>query len=944
MGDFYPGQRWTSEGEPELGVGVVVETNKGRVKVHFSASDETRQYAVDNAPLRRVIFKPGDKVVDAERRPLVIERVQVNGDLLLYIGKDGALSEADLGDVTVQHGANDRLLIGDVETPNIFDLRRRTLQYDHTRRISPVNGFIGGRIDLIPHQLYIAHEVSSRYAPRVLLSDQVGLGKTIEACLILHRLLLSGQASRILILVPDSLIHQWFVEMLRRFNLWFHIFDEDRCAALDKSAPDGNPFLDDQLVICTTSFLANSPKRAEQALSADWDMLVVDEAHHLEWSVKKASLEYAVVEALSQVAKGLLLLTATPEQLGVESHFARLRLLDPERYADYDEFINEPQDHSEIANLVEKLSLGKPLNDKDKALLITIFGEKRMAQVLGRETVARDQLIEDLLDQHGPGRVVFRNTRAAMSGFPMRKAHLIPLKTAIDQEKWMQRLSKEYAVDKEPQASEPGRQRFWFSEDPRVTWLVALLEQLNPTKVLLICRSKAKVLALEKALLKLSSAKVGVFHEDLTIVQRDRNAAWFAEHDGANILLCSEIGSEGRNFQFAHHLVLFDLPVHPELLEQRIGRLDRIGQSDTIQIHVPYLKGSPQEVLVRWFHEGLNAFEENVEGGNQIGQLFKDRLVDTALAASLSDIGTELNALITDTAVYHKELKQTLANGRDRLLEMNSFRPVVADKLVENIKAADQDLGLEVYMTRVFEHFGIEMEDLAPRTYLLHPARTNREAFPSIPDGGISITFDRKRALSREDINFVSWDHPMVTGALDMVLSLGTGAASFGVLRGTGQTGILLEVIFVLETAGKKGINVDRFLPSTPLRVVVDHTGDEVTADYPIEMFNKLLRPGKIDDLIENETLVDTIIPDMIKTATEVAEQLKLEEIDKGSALMSQTLDHELGRLAYLFKRNKGIRPNEIRTALDEKSVLTSLIDNARIRIDAVQLIREGDV
>ncbi len=101
------------------------------------------------------------------------------------------------------------------------------------------------------------------------------------------------------------------------------------------------------------------------------------------------------------------------------------------------------------------------------------------------------------------------------------------------------------------------------SEDPRVTWLVALLEQLNPAKVLLICRSKEKVLALEKALKKLSSAKVAVFHEDLTIVQRDRNAAWFAEVDGARVLLCSEIGSEGRNFQFAHHLVLFDFAGAP---------------------------------------------------------------------------------------------------------------------------------------------------------------------------------------------------------------------------------------------------------------------------------------------------------------------------------------------------------------------------------------------
>ncbi|MEQ8546810.1 MAG: RNA polymerase-associated protein RapA [Cyclobacteriaceae bacterium] len=942
MENFYPEQRWVSEGEPELGVGVVVEVNNNRVQVHFPDAGEKRQYALANAPLRRVIFKPGDKIVDKNKRPFIVERVQDTGELLLYIGKDGVLSEADLGDVSMQHGVLDRLLMGDVATPAVFALRRKTLEFDHKRRVSPINGFLGGRIDLIPHQLYIAHEVSSRYAPRVLLSDQVGLGKTIEACLILHRLLLRGQVSRVLILVPDSLVHQWFVEMLRRFNLWFHIFDEERCAALDDSAPDGNPFLDDQLIICSTTFLANAQKRAGQAIAADWDMLVVDEAHHLAWSLQKASAEYTIVDMLSKVAKGLLLLTATPEQLGVESHFARLRLLDPERYADYDTFINESQDHQRIANIVEKLSLDQPLQAKEKALLDTIFGEKKMAKVEEKGAVAKNQLMEDLLDQHGPGRVIFRNTRAAMSGFPTRKAHLVAVKAEDNPLQWIQRLSKEYAIDKEIEGGD--KEKFWFNEDPRVTWLVALLKQLKPAKVLLICRSKAKVLALEKALQKLSSAKVSVFHEDLTIVQRDRNAAWFAETDGARILLCSEIGSEGRNFQFAHHLVLFDLPVHPELLEQRIGRLDRIGQTEDIQIHVPYLKGSPQEILVRWFHEGLNAFEENIEGGNQIGQLFSERLVEMALAAATTDVTEQLDTLIADTAAYQKDLKKTLTNGRDRLLEMNSFRPKVAQQLVDKIKAADQDLALEIYMTQVFEHFGIELEDLAPRTYLLHPARTNREAFPSIPDAGISVTFDRKRALSREDVSFISWDHPMVTGAIDMVLSLGTGGASFGKLSGTEGKGVLLEVIFVLETAGKSGINVDRFLPVTPLRVVVNHSGDEVTEDYPVDMFNQQLRPGKIDDLIGNETVVDTIIPDMMSTAGEIAEQLRLEGIDAGLKLMNQSLDHEIGRLAYLYERNKSIRPDEIRTALEEKKVLTTLIENARVRIDAIQLIREGAI
>src|SRR5690606_41133390 len=92
--------------------------------------------------------------------------------------------------------------------------------------------------------------------------------------------------------------------------------------------------------------------------------------------------------------------------------------------------------------------------------------------------------------------------------------------------------------------------------------------------------------ALEAAIKERFNLNLALFHEGLPLVQRDRQAAWFAEPDGAQVLLCSEIGSEGRNFQFAHHLVLFDLPLNPGLVEQRIGRLDRIGQTDTIRIHV----------------------------------------------------------------------------------------------------------------------------------------------------------------------------------------------------------------------------------------------------------------------------------------------------------------------------------------------------------------------
>lgn len=935
---FQLNQRYTSKGEPELGIGILTENTARQVKLYFPKADETRLYASESAPLRRVMFKPGDTIEDKNKQLLLIKQVELEDGLYIYYGRDRKISEADLGDASVNYGVDDRLMLGDVDPPQAFSLRRETLYHDYNRRISPINGFVGGRIDLIPHQLYIAHEVSSRYAPRVLLSDQVGLGKTIEACLILHRLLLSGRISRVLILVPESLVHQWFVEVLRKFNMWFHIFDEPRCEALEGNAPEGNPFLAHQLVICSTDFLASSEIRSQQTLDAGWDMLVVDEAHHLEWSVTQVSLQYGVVEQISKVAKGLLLLTATPEQLGEESHFARLRLLDPNRYDHYGNFKNESSEHKITADIVKKLHLGKNLSPADKKILKMFFSEERIESVLKGDLVAKDNLIEDLLDQHGPGRVLFRNTRAAMRDFPKRRANFAPLKVTNKEDLWQERLSNEFAYDVNS-GDNPTEQEFWFKEDPRVQWLLKILKKVEPAKVLLICKSKEKVLALEEALTIGANLKIGVFHEGLTIVQRDKNAAWFSEPEGAQILLCSEIGSEGRNFQFAHHLILFDVPIHPELLEQRIGRLDRIGQNKDIHIHIPYLIHSPQHKLIQWFHNGLNAFEKNIEGGYKIHQLFGDRLLQVIQSSSINKPDPELETLIAETSKFHKKLQKILAEGRDQLLEMNSYRPKVAEKIVAQIQAQDRDKTLETYLNKVFGHFNMEMEDLASRSYFLHPASETTAIFPSIPREGLSVTFDRNHAISREDISFLSWDHPMTTECIDMVLSSGTGSASFGILKGTNQPGLLLEALFVLETSGQQGVSIDRFLPNTPIRIVVDLNGRELTNQYSVETLHKNLISGQIGPLLDNENFINTILPKMISATTKLAEQQGLKEIAKGLQNMNRRLNHEIDRLKTLQKKNKDIRSEEIQIADNQRGALAKLIQNARLRMDALQLI-----
>jgi ATP-dependent helicase HepA len=278
----------------------------------------------------------------------------------------------------------------------------------------------------------------------------VGLGKTNEAGLILHRLHITGRAGRILILLPPALLNQWFVEMFRRFQMSFSIFDEDRCASLELEG--ANPFLDSQLVICALDFLSKNPKRAAQAREAGWDLLVVDEAHHLQWSPTEAGPEYQLVESLAVAASSLLLLTATPQQLGMEGHFARLRLLDPNRYDDLDAFLKESDHYESVAKSIDALLAGKKIPNT------SIFKGTRVAghyaEFLAGDVSARDRVVAALLDEYGTGRVIFRNTRAALSGFPKRKAHLAPLAPESDETAakipWLIALLKEHKKVSQP--------------------------------------------------------------------------------------------------------------------------------------------------------------------------------------------------------------------------------------------------------------------------------------------------------------------------------------------------------------------------------------------------------------------------------------------------------------------------------------------------------------
>lgn len=942
---FHPGQRWISVSEPELGLGEVRTVGPRTVTLHFAATRESRQYVASaDAPLRRAAFRAGDTIRTKAHCDAVVDTVTERDGLLVYRAGGRDISETALSDTLSFSSPTTRLFAGQFDGSSVFELRVAALTHQHERRKSAVRGFTGGRIDLLPHQLGIASEVTGRLLPRVLLADEVGLGKTIEACLILHRLLLTGRAQRVLIVVPETLVHQWFLELLRRFNLWFHIFNEARCVAIEENQPGTNPFLDDQLLICELSLFTDNEGRLEQALAAGWDMVIVDEAHHLGWSPEAPSAEYVAVEQLGRASQGLLLLTATPEQLGVPSHFARLRLLDPDRFHDLETFTRESAGYQQVAQLATRLQAGAALTSEECGAFATVLGEAPATLTQALETGgdrARRERIDRLLDQHGTGRVMFRNTRATIAGFPARVAHLHPLSVASSSR--YKSLADEWAADLE--AGPDAHARMSLEHDPRIEWLVGLLQELAPAKVLLICRTQRKALAIESALRYRTTVPMAAFHEGLTLIQRDRGAAWFADPDGARLLICSEIGSEGRNFQFAHHLVLFDLPLDPALLEQRLGRLDRIGQREEIRVHVPFIEGSHLEVLARWYHLGLNAFELHLPGARELLERFEPRLRDLADRAHRDrrTLAPEMEQFIADVRAARQDVAARLEAGRDRLLEWNSLRPAQSARIIDDIVRHDDDRTLDEFMLAVFDLFFIEVEELSPRTYRLGSAGVLVDEFPGLKADGLTLTRDRARALRREDLQFLTWDHPLATGALDLLLGSEKGNCSFARWADPALSTLYLDVVYVLECLAPPPMHLDRFLPPTPVRVAVDHKGRDATA--LVLSATALAAQTKATGgqaLLSRSDIRDTLLPRLLERTRQRADEQIPGLVATARTEMRSQLDREIERLRELQQVNRTVRDDEIDALLAQRQALDGYLDDARLRLDAVRLIHRG--
>ena len=447
------------------------------------------------------------------------------------------------------------------------------------------------------YQVETVRRVLKQYRGRVLLADEVGLGKTVEAGMVLKEYVLRGMAERILILTPASLVGQWRDEMAAKFGI--------DCAtshdALLRSDPER--FWAQPRVIAS---IAAARRKEQAALLAQgqYDVVVVDEAHHLR---DQSSASYRLVNSLQK--RFLLLLSATPVQNSLLELYNLLTLLQPGIFKTPKEFraaYMVPGKPREPANRERLRQLMRGVMVRNTRALTALRMPRRHASTLRavpgpEEAACYDGLTAlvramptgaETAGGQAPHRLSLQHLLSAAGSSPAAAAAAIArfAERNPQDRRWPALLARTRAL----------------GAGAKETALLRLLAQ-NPAEKKLVFVHHRDSLAHLAERLRQAGAPFAAFSGDMTGPQKDAAVAAF--RDDVAVLLCTESGGEGRNLQFCNTLINFDIPWNPMAIEQRIGRIDRIGQTREVFVFNLVTAGTIEEAVLRILDEKINMFE-----------------------------------------------------------------------------------------------------------------------------------------------------------------------------------------------------------------------------------------------------------------------------------------------------------------------------------------------
>ncbi len=723
---------------PELGIGRIVSADRRTIVVDFPRLNTQLRLATSTDALVSVDLGPGRPVrLSATSEETTIVARAPDGRLTLANGQTVGLHE--LWPLTLEGALFERLALGELDDVEDFLARLGVLQLQSYREANGLGSFLGGRVRLFPHQLYVAERATASTPVRWLLADEVGLGKTIEAALILNRLVHTGQVQRCLVIAPESLTVQWLGELWRKYHQVFTLLDSARLGDVARDFGAGfNPFELHPRSVIALETLVERPNLTDQAVRAGIDLLVVDEAQRLRRPPgHPGEPAWRAVAPIAALGRHVLLLSATPLEDDAHGFFRLLQLL-------------RPSDFPESTGFDKRLAMGTPLPPCTSSTRRVDIGglPPRVGVPIAikedrhwHSRQALEQAIRSLDAPHAVARrhKVDRIHRMLSSGAALRSL-LGPDEVALRR-----------------QADEVDR------SDPRLEWLLTHAPRWRSAgeKTLIFVSHRDTLELVRTTLSHRAQLASGAFHEDMTAAKRDTEVARFREFDGPSLLVSTECGGEGRNFEFCTRLVLFDLPWQPSVVEQRIGRLDRIGRS--LPVTIVYF-APPDGIgrdVVRLF-EGLGLFREPLAGAEPQLAHVSAALEDVAVDAHASLTDAHLDALLAEA----RSTRSRIREAAYRELHRDPYRASMAPAILARVPH-DLDALTEQVVVTACERLGFKIDRLrGHRTYSIEIGNEALvDSLPGVTAGsGFIGTFDREEAVARENIDFFASGHPLIEG------------------------------------------------------------------------------------------------------------------------------------------------------------------------------------
>ncbi|MFA7608109.1 MAG: helicase-related protein, partial [Rhodocyclaceae bacterium] len=599
----------------------------------------------------------------------------------------------------------------------------------------------------LPHQLYALNRAMSRDRIRYLLADEVGLGKTIEAGLILRELKLRGMARRVLVVAPKGLVRQWQAEMRLHFGEHFRFIEASELAAfrqwrdngaLSVSGGDDNLWrMHDQVIVSLDSvkpiegrrgwsleqLATYNRERFEDLISAGWDLVIIDESHRLGGSTEQVA-RYKLGAALAEAAPYLLLLSATPHQGKTDQFMRLMQLLDREAFPD-EGSINRDRVRPFVIRTEKRAAIdaeGQPLFRPRSTRLQAVAWQDRHD--------AQQRLYEAVTDyvRHGYNqamaakqrhigflmilmqRLVTSSTAAIRATLEKRQALLdapqaqANLFEAVDPDEWAE-LDGQSQLDIALQASgwereksevemllDLARETERQGTDAKAEALLELIyklqqEENDPQLKVLVFTEFVPTQAMLAEFLESRGFSVALLNGGMDLDARTRAQQSFSRD--VRVLVSTDAGGEGLNLQFCHVIVNFDMPWNPMRLEQRIGRVDRIGQ--------PHVVRAINFVL-----------EDTVE--HRVREVLEEKL-----AVIAQEFGVDKAADVMDSVEVEPIFDELFVHGLQDPASIDKECDAVINQVREKVAASRKDTDL------LTEDHALEAEDA--RKWRDHPAQ-----------------------------------------------------------------------------------------------------------------------------------------------------------------------------------------------------------------------------